>query len=245
MTKKCPKCGAELADDAQFCVNCGAKQEDFLKCPKCGHINKADSEFCTECGTRLKAEAKPAGDAGSAKVVVAEPDRQQSQAGNGGGQGGFQNFQMPPMPSDNGKKKKILAIVGVVVVIIGLCFAFSGGSKMTVKSKEVVEDYIRDQGSAEKKYKGKNLQISGTVLWKKQFKNSQNYGVLLETRSTGGKTYQVLIDVPAKKADVVNSLKSGDFVNVEGECVGIVKQDSPTTVSVQIKAKKVNDKSVD
>lgn len=244
MTKKCPKCGAELADDAQFCVNCGAKQETVLKCPKCGHINKADSEFCTACGTRLKEEAKPA-DADSTKVVVAEPVRENAQAGNGGSQGGFQNFQMPPMPSDNGKKKKILAIVGVVVVLIGLFFAFSGGSKMTVKSNEVVEDYIRDQGSAEKKYKGKTLQISGKVLWKKQFQNSQNYGVWLETRNVSGKTYQVLIDIPAKKADVVNSLKSGDFINVEGECVGIVKQDSPTTVSVQIQAKKVNDKSVD
>lgn len=245
MTKKCPKCGAELADDAQFCVNCGAKQEAFLKCPKCGHINKADSGFCTECGTRLKEEPKPAADADSAKVVVAEPVREQAGNGGGGQQGGFQNFQMPPVPPDNGKKKKILAIVGVVVVLLGLVFAFSGGSKMTVKSNEVVEDYIRDQGSAEKKYKGKTLQISGKVKWKKQFQNSQNYGVWLETRTISGKTYQVLIDIPAKKADVVNSLKTGDFVNVEGECVGIVKQDSPTVVSVQIQAKKVNDKSVD
>jgi ribosomal protein L40E len=244
MTKKCPKCGAELADDAQFCVNCGAKQEAILKCPKCGHINKADSEFCTECGARLKEEAKPA-DADSTKVVVAEPVRENAQAGNGGRQGGFQNFQMPPMPSDNGKKKKILAIVGVVVVLIGLFFAFSGGSKMTVKSNEVVEDYIRDQSSGEKKYKGKNLQISGKVKWKGQFSNSQDYGITLESRTTGGKTYQVIIAVPAKKADVVNSLKSGDFVNAEGECVGIVKQKSPTVVSVQIQAKKVNDKSVD
>ncbi len=245
MTKKCPKCGAELADDAQFCVNCGAKQEAFLKCPKCGHINKADSGFCTECGTRLKEELKSAAEADTAKVVVAEPVREQTGNGGGGQQGGFQNFQMPPVPPDNGKKKKILAIVGVVVVLIGLFFAFSGSSKMTVKSNEVVEDYIRDQGSAEKKYKSKTLQISGKVIWKKQFKNSQNYGVLLETRHISGKNYQVLIDIPAKKADVVNSLKTGDFVNVEGECVGIVRQDSPTVVSVQIKAKKVNDKSVD
>ena len=234
-----------------------------MKCPKCGHVNPAANDFCTECGTRLK-EAKPAeetaGDTKPAdektaeqvqpapeetsKVVVAEP----VSGGQGGGQNqGFQNFQMPPVPPEgNGKKKKILAIIGAIVVVLGLFFAFGGGSKpIEVKSSEMVDDYIRDQSSGEKKYKDKTVQISGKVLWKGQFNNSQNYSINLENRHTGGKIYQVVIDVPAKRANIVNDLKIGDFVNVKGKCVGIVKQKEPTKISVQIKSTKINDKDAD
>lgn len=263
MSKKCKQCGCELADDALFCVQCGAKQDPVVKCPKCGHVNPAANDFCTECGTRLK-EAKPAeetaGDTKPAdektaeqvqpapeetsKVVVAEP----VSGGQGGGQNqGVQNFQMPPVPPEgNGKKKKILAIIGAIVVVLGLFFAFGGGSKpIEVKSSEMVDDYIRDQSSGEKKYKDKTVQISGKVLWKGQFNNSQNYSINLENRHTGGKIYQVVIDVPAKRANIVNDLKIGDFVNVKGKCVGIVKQKEPTKISVQIKSTKINDKDAD
>ena len=53
------------------------------------------------------------------------------------------------------------------------------------------------------------------------------------------------MDVPAKRASIVNDLKIGDFVNVKGKCVGIVKQKSPTLISVQIKSTKINDQDAD
>ena len=173
--------------------------------------------------------------------MVAEPV---SGGQGGGGNQGFQNFRMPP--EGNGKKKKILAIIGVLVVILGLFFAFGGGSKpIQVKSGEIVDDYIRDQSSGDKKYKDKTVQVSGKVKWKGQFNNSQNYSITLESRENGDKTYQVLVDVPAKRASIVNDLKIGDFVNVKGKCVGIVKQKSPTLISVQIKSTKINDQDAD
>lgn len=258
MSKKCKQCGCELADDALFCVQCGAKQDPVVKCPKCGHVNPAGNDFCTECGTRLKetepAEKKSEGEkpaaepqeatAENTKVVVAEPV---TGGQGGGGNQGFQGFQMSPVPPEgNGKKKKILAIIAAVVVILGLFFAFGGSSKpIQVKSGEMVDDYIRDQSSGDKKYKDKTVQLSGKVKWKGQFNNSQNYSITLESRNNGGKTYQILVDVPAKRASIVNSLKTGDFVNVKGKCVGIVKQKSPTLISVQIKSTKINDQDAD
>ena len=140
----------------------------------------------------------------------------------------------------------ILAIIGAIVVALGLFFAFGGSSKpIQVKSSEIVDDYIRDQSSGDKKYKDKTVQVSGKVKWKGQFNNSQNYSITLESKNNGGKTYQVLVDVPAKRASIVNGLKTGDFVNVKGECVGIVKQKSPTVISVQIKSTKINDQDAD
>lgn len=52
---KCPKCGAENAAGAKFCMSCGAEiaaqeapAEKF--CQSCGSSNSIDAAFCTSCG---------------------------------------------------------------------------------------------------------------------------------------------------------------------------------------------------
>lgn len=50
-TKKCPKCGANLPNTANFCLECGTKLEN--KCPKCGTNNSLNAKFCIECGKKL------------------------------------------------------------------------------------------------------------------------------------------------------------------------------------------------
>ena len=49
--KKCSKCGADLPNNAKFCLECGTKLEN--KCPKCGEITSVDAKFCPECGEKL------------------------------------------------------------------------------------------------------------------------------------------------------------------------------------------------
>lgn len=49
---KCPKCGEELQDDANFCTNCQKKL--FSECPKCGKKLKADAKFCSACGINIE-----------------------------------------------------------------------------------------------------------------------------------------------------------------------------------------------
>lgn len=55
-----------------------------------------------------------------------------------------------------------------------------------------------------------------------------------------GKNYLILVDLPSEKAAEANKVKVGDFVAAEGKCVGIVKQDDPTKISVQIQTDKIN-----
>lgn len=50
-SKKCPKCGTNLPNNAKFCLECGSKLEN--KCPKCGAITSVDAKFCLECGEKL------------------------------------------------------------------------------------------------------------------------------------------------------------------------------------------------
>ncbi|MFP4456432.1 MAG: zinc ribbon domain-containing protein [Clostridia bacterium] len=59
--KECQNCGAEIKQEAKFCTNCGAAQEDepaampeTKNCPNCGAELDIDAKFCPECGTTME-----------------------------------------------------------------------------------------------------------------------------------------------------------------------------------------------
>jgi tetratricopeptide (TPR) repeat protein len=50
---KCPKCQAELPDNAKFCGVCGQSLKAERVCPQCGQANPQDFQFCLQCGHSL------------------------------------------------------------------------------------------------------------------------------------------------------------------------------------------------
>ena len=187
-------------------------------CTKCGQELKEESEFCTSCGNKFNSENS-----------------------------------INEATLKSGKNKKIL--FGVIAFIAFIVFAFiiGNGKESTnnsvkaensqvirVKAEEVINDYIRDQSSAEQKYKDKRVIVTGKVIDKNQFNNSQDYAMLMATNITAGKTYGVIAAIPNEKIELINKVKVGDFVNVEGICVGTVKQANPTIISIQIQDPKIN-----
>lgn len=187
-------------------------------CTKCGEELKEDSAFCTSCGNKFNSENS-----------------------------------INEATLKSGKNKKIL--FGVIAFIAFIVFAFiiGNGKESTnnsvkaensqvirVKAEEMIDDYIRDQASAEKKYKDKRVIVTGKVIDKNQFNNSQDYAMLIATNITAGKTYGVIAAIPNEKIELINKVKVGDFVNVEGICVGTVKQANPTIISIQIQDPKIN-----
>ncbi len=52
---KCPKCGADLPENAKFCLSCGERiqrDDGLITCPNCGsRVQKG--KFCLECGYRF------------------------------------------------------------------------------------------------------------------------------------------------------------------------------------------------
>jgi tetratricopeptide (TPR) repeat protein len=50
---KCPKCQAELPDNAKFCGVCGQSLKAERVCPQCGQVNPQDFQFCLQCGRAL------------------------------------------------------------------------------------------------------------------------------------------------------------------------------------------------
>lgn len=187
-------------------------------CTKCGEELKEDSAFCTSCGNKFNSENS-----------------------------------INEATLKSGKNKKIL--FGVIAFIAFIVFAFiiGNGKESTnnsvkaensqvirVKAEEMIDDYIRDQGGAEQKYKDKRVIVTGKVIDKNQFNNSQDYAMLIATNITAGKTYGVIAAIPNEKIELINKVKVGDFVNVEGICVGTVKQANPTIISIQIQDPKIN-----
>ena len=105
---------------------------------------------------------------------------------------------------------------------------------MEVKSEEIIDDYIRDQTSAEQKYKDKNVKLTGKVIRKGQFNNTSNFFINTGIKLASGKTYIMMVDYPTDKVNEVNSVKVDDFIVVEGKVVGIVPQKDPTIISIQM-----------
>ena len=137
------------------------------------------------------------------------------------------------------KELVLLLVFSLICMVVAGC-GDSKSSTITVKAEDMLNDYIRDQGTAESKYKDKKISITGKVLHKAQFTNSDDYLLRLAYKNVDGKDYFIDIAVPAQKVEIVNKAEDGKFINVEGTCVGVVPQDKPTNIMVQIQADKVN-----
>jgi hypothetical protein len=60
MTRVCPQCGTEIADDRRFCGACGGEELEVasrrrvaISCAACQHANPLDAKFCRICGASL------------------------------------------------------------------------------------------------------------------------------------------------------------------------------------------------
>ena len=48
---KCPNCGVENREGANFCIDCGNTLE--ITCAQCNHLNLPEGKFCENCGIKL------------------------------------------------------------------------------------------------------------------------------------------------------------------------------------------------
>ena len=114
-------------------------------------------------------------------------------------------------------------------------------SYLDVKAEEMLREYIRDTGIAESKYKGQNIQLTGKLQRKGQFRNSSNFYAVLVSEHTLGRNYNIVVQYPVDKSDEINKLKYGDFVVARGECLGIIPQEDPKEISVHVAFGQVGD----
>ena len=51
--RRCPNCGALIADDSRFCAECGKEVTQGNVCPHCGASVGEGDAFCQNCGKSL------------------------------------------------------------------------------------------------------------------------------------------------------------------------------------------------
>lgn len=189
-----------------------------------------EKKFCTKCGTGMEEGVKFCTNCGAPTMSDNAVNE-------------VNNARVQPMieklPPKKGKLKMFTGVIIAVCIIVGL-FASGSNSTIQVKAEEVMGDYVRDQVSAEKKYKDKKVAISGKLITKNQFNNSQDYALLIAADDVNGKSYRIFVDVPKENVDVVNKIQKGDFVNIEGTCAGIVKQADTAMIAIQVEGEKIN-----
>ena len=207
--------------DKKFCENCGAKLEP-------------GAMFCPDCGNKVEGTAAP-----SPEHKIPVPD-----------------LGTPPAKPKKSKLKIIGGVIGGLFLLVMLLGSMGGGGSsssssgkapakdnkvLEVRAEELIDDYSKDEAAAEEKYKDKKVSITGQLEVKHQFKNTQNYGLMVAHRQVQGKNYDVVIDVDKDDVTAANKVKQGDFVKAEGTCVGKVEQKDPNEISIQVKAKKLNE----
>ena len=50
--RRCPNCGAQIADDSRFCSECGKEIPQGNVCPHCGASMNDGDVFCQNCGKK-------------------------------------------------------------------------------------------------------------------------------------------------------------------------------------------------
>ena len=221
MSKKCINCGTEISDDSIICTKCGVNQEGELRCPKCKSILDMNSKFCTECGTKIEMNNE--------SMFAKTTDS-------------LRNFSTKRI---FGKFSKFVDVIaGICIIVFALNYLgdvnIFGNSEIKVKAEDMVADYIRDTMSAEKKYKDQDVVITGKLIEKSQFGNSQDFALSIYRQFAAGKRYEVVVSVPEDKVNEANKVRVGDIVTVTGECHGMVKQDDPTYIMIQVNSRKLN-----
>ena len=118
----CPKCGAELAEDAKFCTLCGqpvgsvATAISSTFCPQCGGTFSPGETFCAKCGYRLTpSRAQPVSGPDASPVRTSTSANEMIVGGEVKGKG---------LRIAGGV---LLLLCGVITFILGIVTAVGGG----------------------------------------------------------------------------------------------------------------------
>lgn len=122
---KCPQCGKEIKDGANFCPICGSKVEPCMKCAKCGATLKEGQESCVSCGNPVNKKENN---------MVREQD-----------------IDEPEIERKMGMSKFAYIFSGIVaIIVIGIGFFFWHEMK-NLPGSETAQIPATQKGSQEKK----------------------------------------------------------------------------------------------
>lgn len=127
--------------------------------------------------------------------------------------------------------RKILLPIIVVVVLVGLWFAFKAYTRtnedlenkspdFTVQSSALINEFAKDTATANAKYIDKIIEVSGNI---KMIDANGNPVVI--ALGSQGEMSSVLCSMDSTHAEKYHGLKEGDLVTLKGICTGGVTEE--------------------
>lgn len=221
----CSNCGQELTDEkTKFCTNCGA-------------MLQADEEQAEEKYHEESAAEEPEGEK-ALQAIAFEADHETDK----------KSAQKKSAWQDILKVGRILKIIPTIIIALillgwfGKMFIYGSFpienmmEKNEVTAQELADAYSIDFMNAEATYIGKPIIVTGEVINKGQFNNSNNVYAVLQSSSEND--YSVIVSVDFEDRKKINELNIGDIIEVTGVCQATVEQEDGG-VSIQIAAKKI------
>ncbi len=147
--KKCPNCGAQMADNIRFCTECGNEFPQGDVCPHCGtSVNEGDN-FCQSCGKNLKVPMNE--NAVSYEEEEEEPKK--------------------------GFKKYLPYIIGAFLLLLIIGYFSSNGSKRNKESlTNVIDSVVVDSVVVPDNYTSKEyIEKQLDDVFKEALKNPRDY----------------------------------------------------------------------
>jgi hypothetical protein len=109
---------------------------------------------------------------------------------------------------------KYLSFVLILITIIAL--SGCGKADYTMTTMQFADEYTASPAAAETKYVGKTVKLSGTIMDKGHFYDRPGVYLIL----FANKTADILVELPIKDKDLINSLRRDDITEVQGKFGG-------------------------
>ena len=94
---------------------------------------------------------------------------------------------------------------------------------ITVVVDTMAKDFIKNADKADDKYANKNLELSGEVI--SRVKTDDSYYACLSQKTTYGKTYIVVSEIPIDHPEWIRKFQEGQRVKFIGTLLGMKKSD--------------------
>ena len=199
--KKCPYCGAQIADDSRFCTECGKEIIQANVCPHCGASVGDDDAFCQNCGKSLDEEIAPSGQSqntcphcgasmNEGDVFCQECGKKPTDAVN---EQHKETEEYEVTEGKSGFKKYLPYILGVIVVLCLIGYCSSKDSKggddslpQTEMEDSVAAEAIEEENTSSKEFIIKRLNeifadvVKGNIIGNDNYYFSNEFVSLYE-----------------------------------------------------------------
>jgi len=128
------------------------------------------------------------------------------------------------------KKKKYANVFMLLLILLVLFYVVLQNKSIKISVDELIDSYVSDIPASDKKFLGKEIELSGKVKLLFQFEGER--GLLeLDTGNSGLQLFCILMNKETEEK--ASTLTAGTNVTVFGKCLGIKNYNFPNSIYIE------------